>query len=186
MGRPGRDGDEPVPRRGRPPLLTPEISAFILDAVGVGTRPVVAALAAGVARSTFYEWRRLGREEEDRIRAGGRPWASQSAYLKLVKGIDRARAGAAVRALAGITKAGAKDWRANKYLLEWLEKEREREEPVERGLPAILEILAGRQLEKQAGAKQILENEPQMPVYAGMRFASGVRFGVNATVVPAA
>jgi hypothetical protein len=46
--------------RGRRPGITPEITAAVLAAVRVGAPLEVAAQAAGVSRSTFWDWMRKG------------------------------------------------------------------------------------------------------------------------------
>jgi len=46
--------------RGRRPGITPEVTAAVLAAVRVGAPLEVAAQAAGVSRSTFWDWMRKG------------------------------------------------------------------------------------------------------------------------------
>lgn len=49
-----------VMTRGRKPGITPEITAAVISAVRVGAPLEVAAQAAGVKRSTFWQWMRKG------------------------------------------------------------------------------------------------------------------------------
>ena len=61
--------------RGRRPGITAEITAAVLAAVRVGAPLEVAAQAAGVSRSTFWDWMRKGDE-------GKKPYAAFSESVR--------------------------------------------------------------------------------------------------------
>jgi hypothetical protein len=169
--------------------------------------PEAAATLAGVSRASLYDWLRRGRAEEERIAGGGRACRSCARSLELVRGIEQASAAFEARALTEIARHGQRSWRPWKYLLDRhdrrldarLDREHAQATGTGGGFGQILEVLAERREQSQAGArtdppwddimagaKQILEKKPQMPVYASMRFGSAARMRVNATVVPAA
>ena len=50
--------------KGRPSLLTPELQAQVVTAIGQGSYPEVAARAAGLSRTTFYRWMQEGENED--------------------------------------------------------------------------------------------------------------------------
>lgn len=192
---------------GRPSKLMPELTQRIKQGVGAGMSPETAAALAGVSHSTFFEWQRLGRAEQERIAGGGRACRSCARYLELVRGIEEASAAFEARAVTEIARHGQRSWGPWRYLLERrdrrldarLDREHAQATGTGGGFGQILEVLAERREQSQAeartdppwddimaGAKQILEKEPQMPVYASMRFGSAARMRVNATVLPAA
>ncbi len=78
---------------GRPSKLTPEIQAEIVKRVAVGSYADVAAVAAGIRRSTFLAWLRRGRKQK------------QGRYRDFLVAIARAEAEGEVQALALIRQA---------------------------------------------------------------------------------
>jgi hypothetical protein len=79
--------------RGRPTKLTAQIQAEIVKRIAVGNHADVAAVAAGVSRSTFYSWQKLGRK-----RKTGR-------HREFVLAITRAESEAEVQAIAIVRQA---------------------------------------------------------------------------------
>jgi len=108
------------PRRpGRPTLLTPETVEQLLAALRLGAPQSLAADYIGVGESTLRRWIAMGRDEQDRVDDGEPADPAVAPHLALVLAVDRARAEAALRALAQIRKA-AQDgrWQAAGWLLE--------------------------------------------------------------------
>lgn len=66
-----------------------------------------AAIASGVARSTFFDWLTLGRQED-----------SPKIYRDFVRELDEALALFEVDAMGRIAKAGSQEWQADAWRLE--------------------------------------------------------------------
>jgi len=93
------------------PRLNDDIHRKIVEGMRLGSYLTIAAHLAGIAESTLTKWMRRGREDL----AAGR---SRTAHARLVADIERAEAGAEVRALGVIQAASrAGDWRAASWWL---------------------------------------------------------------------
>ncbi len=79
--------------RGRPSILTEQLQAEIVKRISVGNYAVVAAIAAGVQRSTFYAWIARGRKQK------------RGRYRSFLLAVRRAESEAEVQAVAIIRQA---------------------------------------------------------------------------------
>lgn len=129
------------PRGGRPTKCTPEITARILSYVEQGNYIEIAAAAAGINKTTLYDWLKRGareaalRDREDtevppqrtsrrrtrQLQEREARRAAEESYVRFVaiieEGMARAEIAMSVR-LAKAAKEGA--WRADAYRLERL------------------------------------------------------------------
>lgn len=98
--------DTPKPL-GRPTKLTPDLQAVIVKAIKAGATHETAALSAGIARSTFYDWKAKGE-------AGDPDYSEFSDALKI------AEAQGTVKLLERIQDASfdPKFWQAAAWILE--------------------------------------------------------------------
>lgn len=96
---------------GRILTLTPEVHEKIVGLVKAGNYMEVAAAAAGVPRSTFYDWLRLGAKDM----ADGNV---DTPLAELSDALQRAEAEAEARDVARIAQAGGKNWQALAWRLE--------------------------------------------------------------------
>lgn len=104
---PARRARKPTPRRPRDgregggalfaTSYTPELGQAIADRVAKGNYLEVSAAAAGVARRTFYDWLRRGRDGEE-------------PYADLVRRLEVAEARAEETLLEGVAATGENDW----------------------------------------------------------------------------
>jgi transposase-like protein len=127
-------------RAGRPLKLNHAIREQICKFIALGVSLEAACEQEGIARSTFYQWLRRGREAlEDAearartdLRSSSAPDVSKAAVLKLLAASDRpfvllmaaveqAQARAESDYVRKIAKAADKDWRAAAW---WLERRR--------------------------------------------------------------
>jgi len=92
--------------RGRPELLTPEVTARIVSALKQGVYMETAAVYAGIARPTFFLWLKKGHAEPSSI------------YGAFVGAVDEALARAEVRDVAIISAASSQQWQAAAWKLE--------------------------------------------------------------------
>lgn len=91
---------------GRPTKLTPEVEEKILRALRGGNFREVAAAYAGVAKRTFLDWMKAGKDNPD------------SRMGEFRARVVEAEKGAELHAVATIIKAGGKDHRAMEWFLE--------------------------------------------------------------------
>jgi hypothetical protein len=96
---------------GRKTKLTPAVREKILQAIRMGNYAVVAAAAAGIGETTFYEWIARG-EERIAKRPGSRLYAEFAEAVKL------AEAQAEVRAVEMVNLQMADNWQAAMTYLE--------------------------------------------------------------------
>lgn len=105
-------------RRGRPDKLTPETQDRIVKMLLAGNYLETAAAAAGITKSTLYEWLRRG----TRVRNGEVPPSKQSAFDKRASvfsdAVEKAAAQAEALMVQRITVASEEDWRAAAWRLE--------------------------------------------------------------------
>lgn len=74
----------------RPSKLTPEFIEAVASLVRGANLPVRAAIAKGVARSTFFSWTARGRAAAARRKGGTEVPAEEQPYLDLVDALDQA------------------------------------------------------------------------------------------------
>lgn len=87
--------------------LTDELAAKICQAIRTGATLEGSAAYAGVARQTFFDWLRRGRQANAR-----------NPYKTFVADVEEALAGFEVGAMTRIAKAGDEEWQANAWRLE--------------------------------------------------------------------
>ncbi|MCL7370435.1 hypothetical protein [Streptomyces ardesiacus] len=90
---------------GRPTLLTPEVMDLLTRATAAGLPMKQAADAAGVGRSTFLRWMRMGEDVVDEKQDGKLDVDSPDLCAALFARVSRARAAAAARATGQIEEA---------------------------------------------------------------------------------
>jgi transposase len=98
--------DTPQRAIGRPTKLTPTVQAAIAESIAAGAYPEQAARAAGIGRSTYYEWLQRGQ-------AGEQPFSD---FLDTLRAREAHAEVVAVTVLRDAAAAG--DWRAAAHLLE--------------------------------------------------------------------
>lgn len=98
-------------KRGRPTSLTKERENLLFNALAAGASFETAAAFAGVARSTFQEWLKRGRRDEQ-------------PYAALLERVDEAVAISEVRDLQRVNLAAETTWQAAAWRLErrWPER----------------------------------------------------------------
>lgn len=87
--------------------LTDEAADRICQAVRTGATLEGAAAYAGVARATFFDWLRRGRQENAR-----------NPYRKFAADLDEALGHVEVANIGRIARAGQDEWQANAWILE--------------------------------------------------------------------
>lgn len=96
---------KPRRQKGRPSLLTPAVMDLLTRATAVGLPMKQAADAAGVGRSTFLRWMRVGEDVVDEKQGGRLDVDSPDPCAALYARVTRARAAAAARATGQIEEA---------------------------------------------------------------------------------
>jgi len=102
---------------GRPSKFTESTRNKIIGALRAGNYVTIAIAAAGVARSTYYQWMNAGREAAVKIEEGFEIDAAEQEFLDFFLDIVQAEAEAEVRLVTHWSKAATTDWRAAKDLL---------------------------------------------------------------------
>jgi molybdenum cofactor biosynthesis enzyme len=97
-------------KAGRPPGITPEITRELTEAIKTGAYIETAIVAAGVAKSTFYDW--LRHAEKDR-QEGKR----KSVYIEFAKDIRKALATAELDLIKKVQLSGM-HWQRYAWMLE--------------------------------------------------------------------
>ena len=90
----------------RPTKLTPETQTKIITAIKLGMRHEDAAAVAGIALSTFYDWKAKGEK------------AKSGKMREFSEALKRAEAEGEQMLLARIQRAGQEQWQANAWILE--------------------------------------------------------------------
>jgi len=109
--KPPKDPQRAKPRRrGAPTIFTPELGAEVAKLIAAGNYIEVAAVAAGLARTTFYKWLRQGVRE---LKAGKATELAEFAHA-----IKRAEARAEARDVVTIGSAARRQWQAAAWRLE--------------------------------------------------------------------
>jgi len=93
----------------RPTKLTPALQEEIVRAIRGGSYPEIAAVYAGIDRSTYYRW--IERGDPEGTRPADRP------YRIFRAAVEQAKAAAEIRLVALISRAAENDWRAGAHLL---------------------------------------------------------------------
>ncbi|NUK93999.1 hypothetical protein HRW16_19610 [Streptomyces lunaelactis] len=96
---------KPRREKGRPSLLTPAVMDLLTRATAVGLPMKQAADAAGVGRSTFLRWMRVGEDVVDAKQGGHLDVDSPDPCAALYARVTRARAAAAARSTGQIEEA---------------------------------------------------------------------------------
>lgn len=91
---------------GRPTDLTPALQKKIIAMIRDGVTPEIAAVAAGVGRTTYYRWTARGREE------------TEGPYRDFWDAIEKAIAECEARAVHVVAKAFGTSWQAAMTLME--------------------------------------------------------------------
>jgi hypothetical protein len=103
----------------RPTKLTTEIVTRLAQAIGVGASYDLAAKFAGIAPSTFFDWKARAEQAAGRLLADQEPEDGDGAYLDFLEAVERAEGSAAVGWLAKIEQAAnSGEWRAAAWKLE--------------------------------------------------------------------
>lgn len=95
---------------GRPKKLTPEVLDLIVEATTRGSFAHVAAAAAGVSKSSFHAWMRLGEAEQTSIEQGNNPDPNAAIYLEFLEQVTRARSCARVSAESRVFEEHPDKW----------------------------------------------------------------------------
>lgn len=91
---------------GRPSKLTPEVQEKICKWIRGGNYPAVAAMAAGIAHSTFFEWLKRGARQR------------KGKYKEFSDAVEKARAEGESILVGAITRAAIQgDWKPAAWLL---------------------------------------------------------------------
>lgn len=103
---------------GRPTKLTRERADKITKAISGGSYQVVAAAAAGVSESAFYEWVKRGKDAP-RDEDTGEPLNPDDApFVEFAEAVKVAEAEAEMRNVLLIQQAGTTTWQAAAWYLE--------------------------------------------------------------------
>lgn len=102
----------------RPRLLTPDVHANIIANLRAGNYVEHAASAAGVAKSTVYDWLRKGENAVAKQDAGETLTDGEETYAEFVLAVEEARAYAISNSLELIREAAPKNWQAAAWYLE--------------------------------------------------------------------
>ena len=125
----------------RPTKLTPALQEEIVRAIRGGSYPEIAAVYAGIDRSTYYRWMERGDPE------GTRP--ADRIYRVFRAAVEQAQAAAEIRLVALISRAAEHDWRAGAHLLARQHPSRwsaRAQQEVETPEPPVLAFLEGASL----------------------------------------
>ncbi len=99
--KPNRRSDAPARAR----LLTPDVEARLIEASRAGLAVELAAINAGICKSTFLRWRALGRTEALDRASGQEPNPELDRFVEFFENIERARAAAALAAALDIRRS---------------------------------------------------------------------------------
>jgi hypothetical protein len=122
------------PQSGNPPWrptdLTPELSEQVASLIRAGNKPMRAALARGVPRSTFYYWTARGRAAASRRTDGLAVEGTEQPYLDFLDAIERAESESQIIAVSHLMKAmpstptAVLAWLERRFPQEWSRTER--------------------------------------------------------------
>lgn len=103
---------------GRPPKIDSVTTSTIERAIKAGNYIETAAAAAGVSRSTLYEWLRVGAREKALIEKGETPSKEYAEYVSFSDIVKKAIGYSEVRDVAIIASASETQWQAAAWRLE--------------------------------------------------------------------
>lgn len=96
----------------RPTKLTPEVREAVLRALRNGNTREAAANCAGLTLRALYYWMAKGRR------------AKRGEFFQFFQSVKKAEAGAEIRSVAAVRKAGKTHWQAHAW---WLERRRSKD-----------------------------------------------------------
>lgn len=96
-----------MPRTGRPTKLTKEVQDKVALAVGLGAPYELAALYAGLDRTTVWDWLKKGENQ------------TEGPFREFSNAVKKAEGDGVVGCLASVRKAGQQQWQAAAW---WLER----------------------------------------------------------------
>jgi transposase-like protein len=111
-------------KAGRPTVLTQEVHDAIVRALHVGAYIETAAAAAGIHKSTLYDWLKRGAREKRRAEKGNgkgnghRIRKAEAAYVAFSDAVKKAMAESELVDIATIAKASKRTWQAAAWRLE--------------------------------------------------------------------
>jgi hypothetical protein len=102
---------QPRIRRGKKPMLNPEIIEEICTAVSIGTPNKYAAIYAGVSEEAYYKWFNIGQDEIRRLEndTQAKPDRKKAIYVQFVKSLAEARANRVVTWVNTVNDAAVSD-----------------------------------------------------------------------------
>jgi hypothetical protein len=163
------------PRSGNPPWrpsdLTPEVADAVASLVRGGNKPIRAAMARGIPRSTFYYWMARGRTAaSQRSDALGVPELEQP-FLDFLDAVERAESESQVIVVSHLMRAmpstptAAFAWLERRFPQEWSRTERVEHAGGDGGAIAVrIETVRGKVLsEIEAIRQRMLEDTGELP-----------------------
>jgi transposase len=122
------------PKSGNPPWrptdLTPELAEQVASLVRAGNKPMRAAMARGIPRSTFYYWMARGRAAAGRRKDGLAVEETDQPHLDFLDAVERAESESQVIAVSHLMKAmpstptAVLAWLERRFPQEWSRTER--------------------------------------------------------------
>ena len=109
-------------KTGRKTVITPEITEAIATSIRLGNYSEHAAAAAGIGKSTFWNWLERGKREKERLETidGAEPREDETPFVEFLDAIEKAKAEAVARNIGIIQKAASVgSWQAAAW---WLER----------------------------------------------------------------
>jgi hypothetical protein len=108
---------------GRKSDLTQTMHDRIVEFISGGNYVETAVAAAGISKTTYYNWIDRGQSERDRLKANPdiAPDEDEAPFLAFLDAIEKAQAEAEARNVAIIQKAAFSTWQAAAW---WLERTR--------------------------------------------------------------
>jgi transposase len=122
------------PQSGNPPWrpsdLTSELSEQVASLVRAGNKPLRAAMARGVPRSTFYYWMARGQVAAGRRKGGLDVDVAEQPFLDFLDAVERAESESQVIAISYLQKSmpttptAVLSWLERRFPTEWSRTER--------------------------------------------------------------
>ena len=122
------------PQSGNPPWrpsdLTSELSEQVASLVRAGNKPMRAAMARGVPRSTFFHWMARGRAAASRRTDGHDVGLAEQPFLDFLDAVERAESESQVIAISHLQKSmpttptAVLSWLERRFPQEWSRTER--------------------------------------------------------------
>lgn len=92
-------------RKGRPTRCNAKLIETICQRIVEGEYQESAALAVGISRATFFQWKAKGEEARTRLAAGGSVPNNQLIYVDFLDAVEEARAKAEARVIAALQRS---------------------------------------------------------------------------------